>query len=108
MRRAVFEARVNWRPIGIELGLNIVKLNDIEERYRGNDRRMEEVVSEWLNKQSLNPCWQSLVDVLKDRTVGEEGVAAAIVKKFIKTNERDVSGAVAGATQNPGMSGPPL
>ncbi len=80
----------------MELGLKQPKLNDIEE-YGDNDRRMEEVISAWLNMpESLKPCWQSLVDALKH--AGEGGVAAEIEKKLSKTQ----------ATQNPGMSGPPL
>ncbi len=75
---ALYEARVKWRPIGIELGLQLSDLDDIEKRFFtmwGNDRCLEETIRKWLKSR---PNWEKLIAALKSAPVGEEGVACDI------------------------------
>ncbi len=72
---ALYEARTKWRPIGIQLDIKVSDLDDIEDTYKGNDRRLEEMVRKWLKNR---PNWEALIAALKSPQVDEGGVAYEI------------------------------
>ncbi len=72
---ALYEARTKWRPIGIQLDIKVSDLNDIEDTYKGNDQRLEEMVCKWLKNR---PNWEALITALKSPQVDEEGIAYEI------------------------------
>ena len=76
----LYGARRKWRNIGMKLGLELSDLDNIESQYgsRGNDRCLENVVSTFLNRPSLNPTWQLVIDALKSKMVDEEALAVSI------------------------------
>lgn len=71
----LYPQRLKWRPIGVRLGLQCDLLENIEDQYRKNEKRLEQTLMEWLRRRHLNPTWQSLIDALRHRTVGDEGAA---------------------------------
>ncbi len=71
---ALYKARTKWRPIGIKLDIEVSDLDDIEE-YKGNDRRLEEMVRKWLKNC---PCWEALIAALKSPQVDEGGIVYEI------------------------------
>ncbi len=87
--KAVRDARTKWRAIGIEFGFTPSDLDDIEDRCgrKGNDCCLQAVLEKWLKKRSLRPTWKSLVTVLGEDTVGEEGIAVDIEEKYVKSTE---------------------
>ncbi len=82
--KAVYPARARWRPLGLELGLQLEDLDDIEDLYsrKGNGRCLEEVLSKWL-KGHLSPTWEDVADALKCETVDEESLSFKI-EKYVK------------------------
>lgn len=79
---ALFEKRSRWRNIGIALGLIPTELNNIESQHEGLDRRLQEMLSKWLNNDKLCPSWTSLVAALRSKTVEEMGLARDIEQEF--------------------------
>ncbi len=70
--------RVRRRPIGLHLGLPYHILENIEDQYRDNDLRLQNVVVTWLRLRGLHPTWLALMDALRHETVGDEGAAGGI------------------------------
>ena len=79
----LFDAREKWREIGRKLGLQRSDLNNIEEEYVHNARRLEEVLTVWLKRPSLTPSWQSLIHALRAKIVDEGGIAGIIEDKYV-------------------------
>ncbi len=71
----MYPQMVNWWPIGLRLGLPHYILDDIGDQYRKNEQRLEKVLLEWLRRRKFRPSWQSLIDALNHKTVGNEGAA---------------------------------
>ncbi len=71
----MYPQMVNWRPIGRRLGLPHYILDDIEDQYRKNEQRLENVLLKWLKRRNFCPCWQSLIDALNHPTVDDQGAA---------------------------------
>ncbi len=83
--RALLPTKAKWLRIGVYLGLTIEEMEAIEkENIRdGFETCLRKMVSMWLKRRELNPSWQTLVDVLRDEVVGEQGVADDIQRKHI-------------------------
>ena len=61
-----------WYCIGVQLGVNEAKLEEIENNYQAADRRFSEVIKFWLRgNTSATVSWESLVEVLEQPSVGE-------------------------------------
>ncbi len=78
----MYPQMVNWRRIGLRLGLPPYILDNIGDQYRNNEQRLEKMLLEWLRRRNLRPCWQSLIDALNHQTVGDEG-AADDIRKYL-------------------------
>ena len=65
-----------WHTIGVQLGVDPAKLEEIESNYQTADRRFSEVIKFWLRgNASAAVSWESLVEVLERPFVGEKGLA---------------------------------
>ena len=68
--KAVRDARAEWFNIGLELGLNIFKLNKIEElNHRRVDECFSEMLTVWLQHLDPPPTWSALIGALQSPTV---------------------------------------
>ncbi len=76
----MYPQHVNWRPIGLRLGLPNYILDNIGDQYQKNEQRLEKVLLEWLRRRSLCPSWQSLIDALNHKTVGDEEAAEDLLQ----------------------------
>ena len=85
---ALFEKRSRWRSIGIALGFIPSELNNIEAQYEHLDRRLQEMLSKWLNSSKLSPSWTSLVAALRSKTVEEMCLAHDIEQDHILAPKR--------------------
>lgn len=71
-----------WFRIGVQLGLDETKLNQIEADHRNVDRRFSEVISFWLNGNTpVAVTWKSLAEVLESPFVNEKGLARRLREK---------------------------
>ncbi len=79
MKRELYRARTKWRSIGLELDVDPSDLDDIEHQHKvaeGNSRCLEEML------RKAHPTVKSLLTALREVTVGEEGLADEIEKKY--------------------------
>ena len=74
-------ARKRWREIGLKLKVHVSNLDDIEEKFTDNSRRLQEVLRIWLAK---HPGWGALVIALRTKEVGEEGLAREVEMKYVR------------------------
>ena len=71
-----------WFPIGVQLGIDQAKLQEIEINYRTADRCFSEVINFWLKGNTpVAVCWKSLVEVLESPFVNEKGLARGLREK---------------------------
>ena len=71
-----------WFSIGIQLGIDPAKLQEIETNYRTADRCFSEVINFWLKGNTAVPTsWISLVDLLDTPFVNEKGLARRLRDK---------------------------
>jgi len=85
---ALFEKRSHWRNIGIALGLIPTELSNIEAQYQDLDRRLQEMLSKWLNNDNLSPSWTSLVAALRSKIVEETCLALDIEQEHVLAPKR--------------------
>ena len=78
---ALYPAWRKWREIGLKLKVHVSDLDDIEEQFHVNNRRLQEVLRIWLAK---HPGWRALVIALRTKEVGEEGLAQEIEMKYVR------------------------
>ena len=71
-----------WYRIGVQLGVDEAKLEEIENNYQTADRRFSEVIKFWLRgNASAAVSWKSLVEILELPFVGEKGLAMRLREK---------------------------
>ena len=88
-----------WFGIGVQLGIDQVKLEEIENNYQRADRRFSEVIKFWLRgNTSAAVSWESLVEVLESPFVNEKGLAMRLREKGGMIVSENVS--VPGATES--------
>ena len=71
-----------WFRIGVQLGIDETKLNQIEADYRSVDRYFSEVINFWLKGNTqVAVTWKSLVEILETPFVNEKGLAKRLREK---------------------------
>ena len=71
-----------WYRIGVQLGVNEARLEEIENDYQATNRRFSEVIRFWLRGNALAAVsWESLIEVLETPSVCEEGLAMKLREK---------------------------
>ena len=71
-----------WYRIGVQLGIDEAKFEEIENSYQTIDRRFSEVIRFWLRGNASVPVsWESLIEVLEQPFVGEKGLAGRLREK---------------------------
>ena len=89
-----------WFSIGVQLGINPAKLQEIEINYRTADRCFSEVISFWLNGNTPVPVsWISLVEALESPFVNEKGLAGRLKEKGIMIEPVNVPVAASESSQ---------
>ena len=80
-----------WFSIGVQLGIDPAKLQEIETNYRTADRCFSEVINFWLKGNTpVAVSWISLVGVLKSPFVNEKGLARRLEEKVGMIESVDV------------------
>ena len=71
----------NWYQLGVELGLPMNKLNEIESNNSSNVLRCKlSMLQEWQRQLTLKPSWCTLVDALCN--MKENAVAERLSQQF--------------------------
>lgn len=72
-----------WRLVGVQLGLSITSLEEIEKGYSGDCKRcFSAVFSEWEHQNTSPYCWDTVVRVLQAPSVEENRVAEDVRTHF--------------------------
>ena len=95
VRSAVWEARTQWRNIGIELNLIVTDLDAIKDGNSDSSSCLTEMLTLWLKQVDPPPSWSALVIALKQPTIGELRLAQQVEDKYIGTDSTDISSEVA-------------
>ncbi len=82
VNRAVYTARGKWNPLGTELKVAGHIITNLNRRDPPEDN-LEAILRAWLKSPDLKPCWANLVKALREITVGEGGVAQAIITDIL-------------------------
>ena len=78
----LYEARVQWKNIGLKLGLTLTTLNSIEtHRHYKAEPSCLDMLNEWLTN-GKNRNWSNLADALESPMVGYPIIASAIRTKY--------------------------
>ena len=76
VQRTLWEGRVKWYNIGLELGLTAGTLDAIQLTNKHDvDECFRVMLKEWLRKSELLPTWSSLAKALRALPVGLEQLA---------------------------------
>ena len=79
VRKAVWDARVVWKDIGIELDL---KVTDLDVISASNPRNVNECFTKmltlWLKRVNPPPKWSAMIEALKEPAVGFEDLAERV------------------------------
>ena len=97
-----------WYLIGVQLGINDVKLEEIENNYQRADRRFFEVINFWLwGNTPVAVSWESLVEVLESPFVNEKGLARRLREKggMIVSETAGIPGATESGVQPQEING---
>ncbi len=77
---ALFEVRVRWKPIGLELGLTPGTLEEIELMQINPSDRLIAVLLNWL--RGTTATWKLLIDALQSAPVGATQLARKLELKY--------------------------
>ena len=97
IRTEIWEARLKWCDIGIELEL--LSKNDldiIQQNYTETTKCFNEMLCEWLNRVDLQPSWNSLANALCAPAVGLGHLAEKVKKKHILAHSNRESATAVG------------
>ena len=84
VQSAVWEARVKWLYIGLELGLNRDTLDAIKKKNPNiTDNCFTEMLTVWLKMVNPPPTWSALADALKLPTVGYGQLGEQVESKYV-------------------------
>ena len=78
--KELFQVRVKWRRLGLELDLTPGTLDTIDQRYSDPADRLERALLEWLNGESAT--WRQLVEALWSAPVSEAKLARELEEKY--------------------------
>ncbi len=75
----------DWFNLGLALGMKITDLEDIEDAYRHNQRRLLKMVGKRLQVTEPPMTWAYICECLRRPTVECNDVAEEIEDKYVKT-----------------------
>ena len=93
------QACVKWYNIGMQLGVEIYRLDAIKEQYSDPSDCLRETLKTWLKTYS-SPTWSNIVDSLRSSVVGEVRLADDMKHKHCST-ENTSSAATRPVTPTP-------
>ena len=71
-----------WFHMGVQLGLSVSELHQIESDHHTADRRFSEVINFWLKGNTqVAVTWQSLIKALGSSSINEKGLAKRLSEK---------------------------
>ena len=82
VRRTLFHAQTKWEDIGLALNLHPDTLNTIKIDNREVKGCFTEMLKVWLKQTDPQPMWSTLLDALRQPSVGCEDLAVRVECSF--------------------------
>ena len=85
--KTLIEVASKWRLIGVGFGIKSGKLDELEDKNRGDPKKcFLDVLTNWLNRNYNTskfgePSWRQVVDVIASPAAGDNVVLATSVAK---------------------------
>ena len=83
------KACVKWYNIGMQLGVEIDRMDAIKEQYKDHSDCLRETLKIWL--KTCSPTWSTIVHALQTSVVGEVRLAMELEQKFCSTQVTGVA-----------------
>ena len=78
----VYDARVKWESIGLQLGISPNDLDPIKSSSRGDAESLLEALKIFLNRAEPKPTWELLANALDSRSVNRGAMAEQLRIKY--------------------------
>ena len=79
----VWDARIKWSNLGLELGIKIDALEVIEQNHKSDiDTCFKAMLLKWLRMVDPLPSWEGLISALGKNSVGRKDLVEKIQSKF--------------------------
>ena len=76
VKRFLYDVRRKWYNIGLELGVEHNKLDEIQDKHGTDyDACLREMLKIWLKFYPNKPTWGHLADALKEQAIDEKELA---------------------------------
>ena len=77
----IYEAKDQWKFIGLKLGMSKGDLDGIESNCSKVDGKLLETLAKWL-QSGKNATWKALAETMGSVTVGREDLMEKIIAKY--------------------------
>ena len=81
MLEGVLDIAVQWYNLGLKLKVRTGRLNSIRTEFNTPEVQLREMLNVWLTTGD-NPSWKTLIDALRNRTVGASQLAAVLGAEY--------------------------
>ena len=75
LEQVAVKVPAKWRMLGLKLGVNTYKLDEIAKQNQDGVHCLERVLALWKDKANSPYTWATVIDALKSPIVGEKSVA---------------------------------
>jgi len=72
-----------WDDLGIQLDIDLSKLDQIQADHQDNLKRCTEMFKHWCQKYPIEATWESLIEALKSPSIELNDLAESIKQKLL-------------------------
>lgn len=91
MLEAVFDIKIKWYNLGLQLGISASRLDEIKQQFSQLDDALREMLRVWL-KQQESCTWITLARTLRKKSVDGEELAREIESNYCAIPHEGVEG----------------
>ncbi len=77
----LYPAAIKWYELGLQLGVSVGRLREIDYGCRRSSRCLTEMLTSWVSGTQSTTV-RNLVDALRRKSVNEEKLAAEVIEVF--------------------------
>ena len=88
----LYDIRVKWYDIGLQLRMSVGTLDAIKEQYDDFSHCLRETLKMWLKTCPSPPTWKNIVNALRSSPVDEVRLATDLEQKHCSTQDSSIAG----------------
>ena len=96
VRMDTFEARSKWYDVGLDLGIPVDELDQIQDEHHGKTMDCHRAMLKCWLKAGENTTWAALIEVLRSDVVEENSLAQKLEEKLDPSLNKPEGGGMAG------------